>query len=332
MKYTTRRLKASIALLASLVVLEAAACDVCGAFFGVTPYDNQSSVTLLHRYRLFSAKGQAGVPSGAYRLSDPNFSPLHGNTHDSVTTGFESFKVVELRGRWFFHRRWELSGIVPIVQNRIEMSGELSRLSGMGDVSMYISWHPIIRIENEVKHRLQLAFGMRLPTGNTNHQLSTGIRHSLLIQPGTGATDVFGFAQYTLGIKRWGILTNIQGRYSGVNTFGEQLSPAVMGTWNVFYRLGNETRMVLPQVQIYYERMSGVQLDNIIQEGTMMHVLMAGVGADVYINRLAVNVGWHRAIFEETASGNPEAKFRATIGVTWNFNQTKYLLKTKEYE
>jgi hypothetical protein len=325
-------LKVSVTLLASLVVFKVAACDVCGAFFGVTPYDNQSSLTLLHRYRLFSAGGQSGMPTGAYRLSNPVYSPLHGNTHDSVTTSFESFKVVELRGRWFFHRRWELSGIVPVVQNRIEMSGELSRLSGIGDVSMYISWHPIIRIEDEVKHRLQLAIGMKLPTGNTNHQLPTGIRHSLLIQPGTGATDVFGFAQYTLGIQRWGIMTNLQGRYSGVNAFDEQLSPAMMGTWNVFYRLGNETKMVLPQVQMYYERMMGVLNSNIIQEGTTMHVLMAGVGADVYINRLAINLGYHRAIFEETSEGNPEAKFRATVGVTWNFNQTKYLLKTKDDE
>jgi hypothetical protein len=332
MKNNARRLKVSIALLASLVVLEAAACDVCGAFFGVTPYDNQSSVTLLHRYRLFSASNQSGLPAGAYRLSNPGYSPLHGNTHDSVTTGFESFKVIELRGRWFIHKRWELSGILPVVQNRVQSDGKVYRLSGLGDASIYVSWHPIVALEESVKHRLQLAIGMKLPTGNADHTMPSGIRHSLLVQPGTGAADVFGFAQYTIGIKRWGMMTNIQGRYSGENAVGEQLCPAFMGTWNVFYRLGNENRMVLPQVQMYYERMSGVQLDNIIQEGTMMHVLMAGVGADVYINRLAVNVGWHRAIFEETASGNPEAKFRATIGVTWNFNQTKYLLKTKEYE
>lgn len=332
MKHNARKLKVSIALLASLVALESAACDVCGAFFGVTPYDNQSSVTLLHRYRLFSSKGQSGIPSGAYRLSNPSYSPLHGNTHDSVTTGFESFKVIELRGRWFFHKRWELSGILPVVQNRVQSDGNVSRLSGLGDASIYVSWHPIVELEEQVKHRFQLALGVKLPTGNAHHELPSGVRHSLLVQPGTGATDVFGFAQYTIGIKRWGIMTNIQGRYSGENFTGEQLSPAFMGTWNVFYRLGNETKMVLPQVQMYYERMRGVRMENIMQEGTMMHVLMAGVGADVYLNRLAINFGWHRAVFEETEFGNPEAKFRATIGITWNFNQTKYLLKSSENE
>ena len=30
------------------------ACDFCGSFMGITPYDNQSSITMLYRYKSYS--------------------------------------------------------------------------------------------------------------------------------------------------------------------------------------------------------------------------------------------------------------------------------------
>ena len=46
------------------------ACDICGCFMGITPYDNQSGLSLMHRYRIFNgyqALGQAPqfFPGGA---------------------------------------------------------------------------------------------------------------------------------------------------------------------------------------------------------------------------------------------------------------------------
>jgi hypothetical protein len=34
--------------------LASQACDICGCFMGITPYDNQSGFSLMHRYRIFN--------------------------------------------------------------------------------------------------------------------------------------------------------------------------------------------------------------------------------------------------------------------------------------
>ena len=49
MKPLPRFLLADLLLLASPA---ARACGICGCFMGITPYDNQSSFALMHRYHI----------------------------------------------------------------------------------------------------------------------------------------------------------------------------------------------------------------------------------------------------------------------------------------
>lgn len=34
--------------------LHSIACDICGNYMGITPYDNKNSISFLHRYRVFN--------------------------------------------------------------------------------------------------------------------------------------------------------------------------------------------------------------------------------------------------------------------------------------
>jgi hypothetical protein len=47
-------MKNYLVYLFALLCLYGSACDSCGGFMGLTPYDNQSQFTLLHRYRVFN--------------------------------------------------------------------------------------------------------------------------------------------------------------------------------------------------------------------------------------------------------------------------------------
>ena len=56
------------------------ACDICGNYMGVTPYDNKSSISFLHRYRVFNGyrdyQSQSHFfPQYAYRVAHAN-TPL----------------------------------------------------------------------------------------------------------------------------------------------------------------------------------------------------------------------------------------------------------------
>ncbi|HET6992078.1 MAG TPA: hypothetical protein VFJ43_12170, partial [Bacteroidia bacterium] len=173
------------------------ACDFCGAFMGVTPFDNQNSFGFIHRYRVFNGyelmnQRSQLFPPGAYRVAAPP-STLHGTNPDSTQTmsasDFESYKIVELRGRYFIHPRIELNAIIPFVSNKQKAMGEETHVNGFGDISVFIGWHAIQRIEDvKVRQRLIVGAGIKIPSGRCNFLYDDGDRIPVMLQAGTGST------------------------------------------------------------------------------------------------------------------------------------------------
>jgi len=64
------------------------ACDICSCFMGITPYDNQSGLSLMHRYRIFNGYQDAGQTAHfflpARGLSFPR--PTTATTATTTTT------------------------------------------------------------------------------------------------------------------------------------------------------------------------------------------------------------------------------------------------------
>ncbi|MBA2612128.1 MAG: hypothetical protein H0U95_09160 [Bacteroidetes bacterium] len=90
------------------------ACDLCGSFMGITPYDHQSQLTLLHRYRVFNGyrnyqEASRFILPGAYKtMHDPSAIPGDSATiiNNHSSKDYESYKIIELRGKCFLHPRW----------------------------------------------------------------------------------------------------------------------------------------------------------------------------------------------------------------------------------
>jgi hypothetical protein len=60
----------TLLLSALLLTTVARACDICGCFMGITPYDNQNGFSLMPRYRAFNGYRSYGqqpqfFPSGS---------------------------------------------------------------------------------------------------------------------------------------------------------------------------------------------------------------------------------------------------------------------------
>ena len=111
-----------MSLLLSGLVRPGRACDICGCFMGITLYDNQSGLSLMHHYRIFNGyralrHSARFFPAGAR----PFFPmPLNGDNgyahaHRGDPTDFDAFRVIELRGKHFLSRRVELNTFVPYV-------------------------------------------------------------------------------------------------------------------------------------------------------------------------------------------------------------------------
>lgn len=311
------------------------ACDFCGAFMGVTPFDNQSSIGFSHRYRVFNGypsmdQTSSLFPSGAYRVS-PAYSALHGMEHDSahqmLHSDFESYKIYEMKGRWFIHPRVELNFILPFIANRSKNGDESMRVSGLGDMTFFAGWHVLERLEGHpVRTRLIIGAGVKVPTGKCDRTMDDGDRINLMMQPGTGSTDGFAYATYTAaaGKLRWGITS--LAKLNGTNKYDEQVAASTVN--NAFVSLQYETCgwMFLPQAQVYQEYTKGIYNGAELVEGTGMNMVLAGPGVEIYRNRLGCSLGAQFPVWQKTDEMNMKSAGRLIIGVSYSFNQQKYLL------
>lgn len=205
---------------------EARACDICGCFMGITPYDNQSSVGVLHRYRSFNGyqdlhQNSHFLPKGAGIFSGgPNSNPSGAHSHNGNPADFEVYRVTEVRAKYFIHQRLELNAFVPYVQNTTQYNQHRTTLAGLGDINVFAGVHVLRQIEVAgVQQRLILGGGLKLPTGHYYRANQEGIRYPLLYQTGTGSVDYFGYVHYIAGYKQFGLSVNSSYKLNGRNYY-----------------------------------------------------------------------------------------------------------------
>ena len=212
---------------------------------GITPYDNQSSFALMHRYRIFSDYQAVGQPAHFFPAgARPLFpAPLNGDNgyeheHHGSPTDFEAFRVVELRGKYFLSQRVEFNAFLPYVMNTSQVSGKQLNSSGVGDATVFAGYHLIRVIETAgVQTRLVVGGGVTLPTDAFRRQNDQGERYPLLNQVGTDTTDGFLYANYIGSYHSFGLSVNSSYRRATENAFRNSLAPSTATFASLFYRL-----------------------------------------------------------------------------------------------
>ena len=316
--------------------LNATACDICGCFMGITPYDNQSTIGFLHRYRVFngyrSYEQQSKLfPSGAYKV-------MHGG-NDSVlpvtprvysSKDYESYKVYELRAKYFIHHRVELNAILPFNSNKSKEDSIVYEHTGLGDPTFFAGYHAIKKVNYEAfLHRLILGGGIKIPSGNYYAKDRNGTRLPFLVQPGTGSVDYFVYANYVFGYRKLGFSFNSTYKFNGTNYYKEHIGNSTSNYLNVFFKMKRGNFIFIPSAQLYYEYTKGLYINHSIQRGTQMNCLLGGPGFDLFYKNISLTSAVQFRLFEETEKNNLASAGRVVIGLTYNFNQKKYLLGKK---
>ncbi|MBD2722356.1 hypothetical protein [Hymenobacter armeniacus] len=313
------------------------ACDICGCFMGITPYDNQSSLSLMHRYRVFNGYRQYGqspqfFPAGArpFFPSPANGDDGYAHNHNGNPNDFEVFRVAELRGKYFLAQRVELNAFVPYVMNTSQINGRQLNASGLGDVTVFAGYHLIRAIETAgVQSRLIVGGGAKLPTGEFTRQNAQGRRYPLLNQVGTGTTDGFVYANYIGSYRSLGLSVNSSYRLSTENRFRNSLAPSTATFANLFYRLPlGENWQVYPSAQFFYEKTDGEMLDGRLTGEHAMNNALLGPGLDFYYKNLSLNTSFQLPVYT-AETDHPASAGRMVLSVGYSFNQTKYLIHGK---
>ncbi len=310
------------------------ACDICGCFMGITPYDNQSGFSLMHRYRIFNGYPLLGqparfAPAGAHLLLPTSLNSDDGyvHSHRGDPTDFEAFRVVELRGKYFLARRLELNAFVPYVLNTSQINGRQLNTSGVGDVTVFAGYHLLRAIETAgVQSRLIVGGGLKLPTGDFRRANALGQRYPLLNQVGTGTTDGFVYANYIGGFHGFGLSVNGSYRLSSENAFRNSLAPGTTVYASLFYRVPLGTHwQAYPSAQFFYEKTKGETLDGQLTGEHAMNNALLGPGLDVYHNNFSLNASVQLPVYT-AATDHPASAGRLVLAVGYSFKQTKYLL------
>ncbi len=326
-------------LLSALLLLPvaASACDICGTFMGILPYDNQSSIGIFHRYRAFNGYSSAGhsaylfpadasyFGTGLFRqaASGSSHSHLGGAAQHSLSPrDYEIFRVVELRARWFAFDRVELSAIVPWVMNDALTDGDRTQVSGLGDITLLAGYHLVVpKSFGKWRHRLIVGGGLKLPTGHYYASGDDGRRIDLLLQAGNGMTEGIVYATYQLSRGAWVGAVNALGKFSGWNYYRESYAPG----WTTNLMIGRRFELsdklsVVPQLQCYGESSEGLRFQAESLDEHRMRALLGGVGVDVFWRQLQLSASVQLPVSQQSFA-HPQQAGRVVMGITYNLKR-----------
>ncbi len=320
------KIKAHIVFCCLLISLNAIACDICGSYMGITPYDNKSSISFLHRYRVFNGyrnyqQQSQFFPKSAYRtMHGGEADSMHTTNHHYSKKDFESYKIFELRFKYFVLKRLELNVFLPVLDNKSKSNDVYNHHTGFGDVSFNAGFHVITpKADKKVRHKLILGAGIKLPSGNFYAHDNNSDRLPFEMQPSTGSTDGFGYVNYVCMTKKTGASISLNYKANGQNKFQEKLSNSHNDFISVFYRLQYKEVSFYPSVQANYEFTEGLKIKNVLQQNTQVNSLLLGPGLDVYYKSFSINTSWQFTALEEVRDGNLKSAGRISLGLNYSF-------------
>lgn len=321
------------------------ACDFCGCFMGITPYDNQSSISMMYRYKSFNGYNYTSQNNSLfpqnYKTSTNNSGQTnylkHGSSGTQTTSllsqnDYELYTTAELRGKFFIHQRVELNAIIPFVMNSNQLDNEKETIQGMGDVTFFSGFHLINKTMTEkFQHRLILGAGIKVPTGSCCKRNDEGERVDYLLQAGTGSLDYMAYVNYVFGYKKFGVNFNSTYKMNGENKYHERMGNSTANYLNIFYKFRQDKNLkIFPSIQGFYEYTNGEYIGDTYQAATRMSSATAGIGIDVFFKNISVNTLFSIPVYEKKIANNMALAGKFLLGITYNFNQKKYLLKSKK--
>jgi hypothetical protein len=138
-------------------------------------------------------------PKSAYRTlhGDEDYRIRQVLLEIILSKDFESFKIFELRFKYFVLKRLELNVFLPLV---IINQKQMMSISLILDLVIYHLTLVIMlytpKADRRIRYKLILGAGIKLPTGNYYAHDAFSDRLPFEMQPGTGSTD--GFVIYKL--------------------------------------------------------------------------------------------------------------------------------------
>jgi hypothetical protein len=263
-------MKKILSLFAVLAALPAFACDICGSgSSAINPFlfpqlsRNYAGMQLLHRS--FHRHSKEGL-----------------NTHSTYISYIASAQVS-------ISPKWQIGVFIPYQQLSWSNGINSIRQSGIGDVSLLVSYK-LFDNKNVLSQTAFIGAGLKLCTGHYSAD------HAVLAEPGfqagTGSVDYSLSGTYRLGYQQWVLGLTGSYKYNTVNSqgyrFGDVLTMGGTLAWNK--PLGKVA--IAPYVQVISEKQYADAHEHALQSETASSAMYSGVGLDVTTSQFTIGVSY----------------------------------------
>lgn len=303
-----RTLLIAVALLA--IPSAASACDVCGCsiggnYFGILPQFHRHFVGLRWSEQSFqSAHSRSAAQAGRF---------------DSE----ESFRTVDLLGRFYPFRRVQMLVLVPYHTFRRLEDQQTINTQGLGDLSFlasYILLDTGDSLRRQWRHTLTVGGGIKLPTGRHSLTTTEGELLHPNLQPGTGSTDFMVTAAYTLRRGKWGFSADALGRLNTINKSRDyQMGNRLSGSVKAFYWKNVRRFTFLPNAGVFADAAQANTGDSNFTEGTGGAITLATVGLDVYMGNCSAGLTFQQPVWQYLGGGSIHSRSRWMATVNYIF-------------
>jgi hypothetical protein len=289
-------------------------CDLCACYLGIDPSYNSSQIGIRYSSFQYFTPGQTET--------NPNLDHEEHSTEDS----YENYDNFELTGRYYFSPQVRILLNAPYSMN--DINGK--RIRDFGDVSIigqYQVFNTDIDADTELRHRIFVGGGIKLPTGAYNKSIVFG-EVDPHFQPGTGSYDFILSGTYLARYKgKFGLSTDAIYTLNTTNSNDYRFSNKLNITSTLFYMFeaGKKTRMggqewtFLPHAGAYLEYAGKDTQNGVDVDGSGGTVLFLTGGLDVYYNQFTVNFTYQYPASENLNGDQPENQRRIFIGAGYSF-------------
>ncbi len=296
------------------------ACDVCGVFMGIQPYDRTNSISLIHRTR--HLQGYMPVMGGHQHHHDE-----HGASTDATEQHVRDLlRVAELRADIWVTKRINVVGAFTAANNYRAVGGYINNdVYGISD-PMVIGRYMLVNTKSNgdadrTAHRVMIGVGVKAPLGNSA-PLYRGEPVPMEQQLGTGSWDALGTLEYMVRKQRNGIALNMIGRRSGTAPDGHCMGHSLSTTLEAFrtYQKGENWR-IMPSAGIYYEAMTNMLHEGRIMSGTGGTTLFTHIALRAWYRKWGVQAIYQPAVLKQMGPLMVPNSERVILGITYNLKK-----------
>ena len=281
----------------------ASACDVCGCsiggnYFGILPQ--------FHRH-FIGLRWSAETSYTALNTNDL----LQGRYHS-----IEEFQSLDVVGRFYPARRWQLLALAPYHWNRQTEGGVPTSTRGLGDVSVLANY-VLLDTGDSLRHRwrqtLSFGGGVKLPTGRHDLPASNGESLNPSLQPGTGSTDFMFSAAYTLRRGAWGASADLLARWNTANRQHFRFGNRVSGSAKVFYWKNIRGITLLPNTGIFSDAARANRDDGLLLKESKGLTSFATLGLDTYVRHFSAGLSYQIPVWQSRPTVQANARWMLTV-------------------